>query len=399
MKQRLRSQKNYGNFSAVQIFAEGPGDVPDDDEAVRLVILSPTVTQSQNDEHSSAVALAGVILQQREAGPRTNRNLLVFVAAATNRLTELRVAARQFLAWKSINEEELDSEHQRKQAQTKEAEMSQQVDGLIEETFIHVLTPRQKRGEAEIIWDMTMARARGGIAERVSQKLETEEKLISQYSGIRVQMDLEKNKLWGQGAGAVDDRQAIMLEDLWKYYASLPYLPRLASADTLLKAINQGIANMSWAQETFGYASGYDEASDTWGEDAAGENIFPTLKGYVLHPDLVLEHFEKVKVERDGQDSSGGAITDPGGTDGQTVEEVSEYEAKKKRFYAKFNLDRVRGVKEVGEILEHIVSHLEEETELTLEISSEDLDGYSESVQRTVKENATTLKAEIADFE
>lgn len=64
-----------------------------------------------------------------------------------------------------------------------------------------------------------------------------------------------------------------------------------------------------------------------------------------------------------------------------------------------FNLDRVRGVKEMGEILEHIVSHLDEETELTLEIRSEDLDGYSESVQRTVKENATTLKAEIADFE
>ena len=399
VKRRLRIQKNFGSFSSVQIFAEGPGDVPDDDEAVRLVILSPRVTHSRNDEFSTAVKLADEILKQREAGPRTHRNLLVFVAASTDRLSELHSVARQFLAWKSINEEELDSEHQRKQAQTKEAEMSQQVDSLIEETFIHVLTPRQKAGEAEIIWDMTVARARGEIAERVSKKLESEEKLISQYSGIRVRMDLEKFKLWGQSNGTTDNRQAILLGDLWKYYASLPYLPRLASANTLLGAINQGAASMSWAQETFGYASGYDVSSDTWVEVAAGENISATLRGYVLHSDLVSEYLEKIKVEQEGQGNGDGEKTNSEDTHGETVEGVVEDVAHEKRFYAKFNLDRVRGVKEVGDILENIVHHLDGETELTLEIESKNPAGYSDDVQRTVKENAATLKAEIADFE
>jgi len=87
---RLRWQQDRGSFSAVQVFAEGPGDVPDDSDGVRLVILAPSVTHSGNDLNSSAVGLAGEIFKQREAGPRVNQNMMVFVAAAANRLVELR---------------------------------------------------------------------------------------------------------------------------------------------------------------------------------------------------------------------------------------------------------------------------------------------------------------------
>ena len=55
---------------------------------VRLVVLAPRATHSAGDKNSPAVALAGRILAQREAGPRLNRNMLVFAAAAANRLGE-----------------------------------------------------------------------------------------------------------------------------------------------------------------------------------------------------------------------------------------------------------------------------------------------------------------------
>ena len=90
------------NFTAIQVFAEGPGDVPDDDDGVRLVVLAPSVTHSANDDNSPVVLLAEQILAQRDSGPRLNKNLLVFVAAAANRLAELRAAARSHLAWQSI---------------------------------------------------------------------------------------------------------------------------------------------------------------------------------------------------------------------------------------------------------------------------------------------------------
>ena len=94
VKARIATQTNRGNFSAIQIFAEGPGDVPDDDDGARLVLLAPDATHSANDENSPAINLATEILSQRDGGPRLNRNLLVFTAAAANRLTELRAAGR-----------------------------------------------------------------------------------------------------------------------------------------------------------------------------------------------------------------------------------------------------------------------------------------------------------------
>ncbi len=97
-------QRDRASFHALQIFAEGPGDVPDNDDGVRLVVLSPNVTHSLGDNNSSALKLAEKIIAQRDAGPRVNRNLLVFVAAQVSRLGELRDAARSQLAWGSIIE-------------------------------------------------------------------------------------------------------------------------------------------------------------------------------------------------------------------------------------------------------------------------------------------------------
>ena len=144
VKRRIADQPDRGSFTAIQVFAEGPGDVPDDDEGVRLVVLAPGATHSSNDDNSPAVALAEKILAQRDGGPRLNRNLLVFTAAAANRLSELRAATRLNLAWSSVVEDHqgLDlTAHQKKQAESKVKETSQQIDSLIAETFTQVLTP------------------------------------------------------------------------------------------------------------------------------------------------------------------------------------------------------------------------------------------------------------------
>ena len=58
MKRRLGRQRDRGNFAAVQVFAEGPGDVPDNDDGVRQVVLAPGATHSAGDKNSPAVALA-----------------------------------------------------------------------------------------------------------------------------------------------------------------------------------------------------------------------------------------------------------------------------------------------------------------------------------------------------
>lgn len=69
-----------GGLVVVQVFVDGPGDVSDNDDGVRLVVLAPTVSHSNGDDRSTAIATAEKILNQRDTGPRLNRNLLVFVA-------------------------------------------------------------------------------------------------------------------------------------------------------------------------------------------------------------------------------------------------------------------------------------------------------------------------------
>ena len=58
VRRRIDAQRDRGSFAAVQVFAEGPGDVPDNDDGVRLVVLEPDATHSPNDANSPAVALA-----------------------------------------------------------------------------------------------------------------------------------------------------------------------------------------------------------------------------------------------------------------------------------------------------------------------------------------------------
>ena len=387
---RLRNQRERGDFAAVQVFAEGPGDVPDDDDGVRLVVLTPDATHSANDEHSLAAALAQSILDQRHGGPRLNRNLLVFAAATANRLSELRAAARLYLAWQSIvNEHEaLDlTPHQRGQAESKVKEISQQVDSLIAEAFTLVLSPKQEAGTSEIEWQTTRVGTRGDIGARVSKKLATEEKLIASYSGVRVRMDVDRRGLWS-------DDGDVAVAKLREVYARYPHMPRLSSPSVLDSAISTGTASTDWAQETFAYAEAHD--GSTWVGVQTAQHVNPTSSGRLVHPDRLPKPEEpKARDEAlyDAQPIAAQAGVSQAGFQGSAPSSGPT------QFYAQFELDPVRCIKQLGEIADHISSHLGPEIELVLEVRAANPDGFKESTQRTVSENASNLGAAASEFE
>jgi len=392
VKKRISAQTDRGDFTAIQVFAEGPGDVPDDDEGVRLVVLAPDVTHSANDTHSTAVDRANEILAQRDGGPRLNRNLLVFTAAAANRLNELRAAARSYLAWRSIvrDHEALSlTPHQKRQAESKETETSQQVDSLIAETYTLVLTPSQEPGTSTVSWPTTKATAPGDIGARISKRLATEEKLIANYGGVRVKMDVDRYDLWS-------DRGDIGVGDLWATYARFPHMPRLASPATLDGAVSDGTANLNWERETFAYAEAHD--GTTWVGVRTGEHVTPIPGGLLLHPDHVpaAEPEDEAVAEgggADGGDAPGTADGALGGGDQAGAGSAAT------QFYALFKLDPVRGIKELGEVLEHVTARLGPDIDLSLEVRSSNPDGYDDATQRIVSENARNLGAQSQEFE
>lgn len=386
-------------FSAVQVFAAGPGDVPDDDDGVRLVVLNPDATHQANDPNSPAIELAGRILAQRDSGPRLNRNLLVFVASASVRLRELRDAARSYLAWTSIvsDHEKLDlTPHQRQQAESKVAETSKQVDSLIEETFTLVLTPHQAPGTADVDWQTTRANASGPLAERVAKKLATEEKVISAYGGVRVRMDIDRAGLW-------TDRGDVSVRDLWNTYARYPHQPRLVSIATLHAAIGDGTNNIAWEQETFGYAEAHN--GTTWVGVRTQQDVDPAPSGFLLRPDVVPVPAEV------GRGSGGGGGGDGGGGGERTTgsdpppTEVSRDGSRQEgtgaasTFYACFELDPVRAVRSLGDIIDNVVARLGPDVTFELEVRATNSGGYDDTVRRIVSENARSLGAKSAEFD
>jgi predicted AAA+ superfamily ATPase len=385
-------RQSRGVFEAMQVFAEGPGDVPDDDAGVRLVVLTPNVTHSANDANSSAVELAGTILGQREGGPRLNRNLVVFVAAAANRLAELRGQARAHLAWKSIvaDHEALQlTPAQRKQAEEKVSETSKAVDSLTGETFTLVITPQQAPGTDEITWQTTKASPTGPLPERVAKKLATEEKLIETYGGVRVKMDIDRYELWS-------DRGDITVRDLWSFYARYPYLPRLSSAATLHQAISNGTNSTAWPTETFGYAEAHD--GTTWVGVKVGQMVSPAPSGFVLRPDVVPLEDDDISQPDSDAEPDGEVAAGPAGRPGPTPP-IDGGGPKVTSFYALFDLDRLRGAAQVADVLEHIAAHLGDDITLTLELRAQKVTGYDDATRRTVKENATNLHAKAAEFD
>ena len=389
MRRRIDAQRDRGSFAAVQVFAEGPGDVPDNDDGVRLVVLEPDATHSPNDANSPAVALAGKILAQRDAGPRLNRNLVVFVAAAANRLAELRAAARLYLAWKSIvaDQESMNlTPHQLRQAESKLQETSKQVDSLIGETFTLTLTPSQSPGTSDIDWQTTRATPAGDLASRVSQKLVSEEKLIATYSGVRIRMDLDRRGLW-------TDRGDTAVHKLWETYARFPHMPRLASRDVLYDAIATRASTITWQEDTFAYAEAHD--GDRWVGLHTDDAVLPAPSGLLIHPD-------RVPQAPDVPQSPPGEPTDgpdgPGPTTCPPIDPPEPASSGPTQFYAQFVLDPVRCIKQLADIADNVSSKLGPDIELVLEIRAKS-QGFDESTRRTVSENANSLGAQSSEFE
>ena len=86
-----------GQFARVHAAPRSGADVPDED-SVALVLLGPEVSHSSRSDDSRARQAARDLLDTRGAGPRRNRNMLVFLAAEPARLEELRAGVRGWLA-------------------------------------------------------------------------------------------------------------------------------------------------------------------------------------------------------------------------------------------------------------------------------------------------------------
>lgn len=413
---RLREQaRTRGDFAGVHSCPVSAGEVPDDPEA-RLVILGPEYPHVGKASDTPARKQAAAILDQRGTGssPRESRNMLVFLAADRTRLSDLDQAVRQYLAWKSIASDavalNLDA-FQSNQARTKSEQADDTVTQRIPETYVWLLVPGQGKRDpnAPIDWQEIRLQGQSALAVRVSKKLGSEELLITEFAGTRLRLELDRIPLWRGEEVSVKQ----LAEDFAKYL----YLPRFKDSEVLVDSIRDGLKLVTWQQDSFAYADGWDAEKKRYRGLRAGQlaNVAIDGQSVLVKPDVATAQFAAeaqaaalapatAGVPGVPADTPAGAKRPAGGAAGPgPAVEPPPAASQPHRFHGSVGLDPARLGRDAGKIAEEVLQHLSllpgAKVEVTLEISAEAPGGVPDNVVRTVTANCRTLRFRAHGFE
>ena len=404
LEKRLRADLGKtGEFSRVHALPHSGQDVPDDFDT-RLVVLRVDHPYSKEAGNPAETA-AKAILETRGNTPRIYRNTLIFLAVDKSRLQDLDEAVRRYLAWESVLDERDTlnlSPHQVKQAETQKSAAQSAVTARLPEAYQWLLAPAQKDVSAPIHWEAARLSGGDALAIRASKKLKNDELLITGFAASRLRMELDRVPLWR--GNHVPIKQ--LVEDFARYL----YLPRLADPHVLLEAIRNGVALLTWEQDGFAYADGYDEQGKRYRGLRAGKQVAipdPDAPGLLVKPDVARIQLdaESVAAVGAGTAAAGGAsISSPNATSGTApVRSAPSELLRPRRFHGTVTLDPTRAGRDASRVADEVIAHLVgligANVTVTLEIEAEIPSGAPDNVVRTVTENSRTLKFTSQGFE
>jgi predicted AAA+ superfamily ATPase len=393
LDKRLRTDlRKMGDFKRVHPMPGTSADVPDDLDA-RLVVLGIDHPYSKEPD-SAAESAAKAIFETRGTSPRLYRNTLVFLAADKTRLQDLDEAARKFLAWVSILNEQktLDlSPHQVAQAETQKTAADGAVTARLPETYQWLLVPSQANPQAPVTWQTIRVSGQDSLAERASKKLRSDELLIGTFAASRLRMEMDRVPLWR--GNHVPIRQ--LVEDFGRYL----YLPRLQTSTVLLNAIRAGLALLTWEHDAFAYAESYDESAGRYRGLRPGAQISIATDdaGLLVLPEVARHQIdqEAAPIAPVGADIGNTPSPLPGPTPPPRPSGLAP-QSKPKRYHGTVTLDSARAGRDAGRIADEVITHLVglvgSTVRVTLEIEAEIPAGAPDNVVRTVTENSRTLK-------
>lgn len=404
LEQRLRKNLELkGEFGRIHPMPHSGQDVPDDLDA-RLVVLGIDYAYSKETNNAAELA-AKAILESRGSTPRLYRNTLVFLAADKTRLQDLDEAARKYLAWESIvaEKDQLDlSPFQVKQAETQKTAADSAVTARLPETYQWLLVPVQATPQAPLTWEVLRLTGTDALAVRASKKLRSDELLLPSFAPTRLKMELDRVPLWRGDHVAVKQ----LVEDFARYL----YLPRLKHPTVLLDAITDGVALLTWEQDTFAFADDYDESASRYQGLRGGQRAIlhdADSHGLVVKAEVARKQLD-AEIPAPPSGGTGTENTDTGtgpaeSGDGQTGSLPPPGQSQPKRFHGSVTLDTTRVGRDAGRIAEEVIAHLEglvgAEVTVTLEIQANIPSGTPDNVVRAVTENCRTLKFSDHGFE
>jgi predicted AAA+ superfamily ATPase len=404
LEQRLRKDLvRTGDFPRIHPMPASGADVPDDLDA-RLVVLGVAHPYSKQGDSAAELA-ARAIFERRGNTPRLYRNTLVFLAADRTRLQELDEAARKVLAWDSILAEKLQlnlTPYQVTQAETQRSSADSVVTARLPETYQWLLAPGQSTPQSPITWEALRLSGHDALAVRASRKLRSDELYLTSFASTRLRMELDRVPLWR--GDHVEVKQ--LVEDFARYL----YLPRLKDSGVLLDAMRDGVKLMTWQQDSFAFAEGFDEALGRYQGLRAGELLMLAdahAPGLLVKPEVAAKQLDAERaalpVERPLEEPAVEPGTSPSPTRLPSSGDSPAAVAKARRFHGAVTLDPARVGRDASRIAEEVIAHLSglvgATVTVTLEVAAAIPAGVPDHVVRTVTENSRTLKFTSQGFE
>jgi uncharacterized protein len=395
IRTRLRNeQADRGPFVRVHIAPRTAAEVADEEE-VALVILGPDAPHTTRSEQSPALSAAEMLLNDRGTGPRQHRNMVVFLAADQTRIAELEEAVRQYLAWKSIEDDlptlTIDS-FQERQVRTKVGEAKETVAVRLPEAYQWLLVPEQPDLNGAVSWRSTRLSGTNGLVPRAGRKLTGEDLLLTKMSGTYLRLQLDRvPAIWENGE--------VSLRQLWSYFTGYLYMPRLRNSAVLIDAIADG-AGLMW-HENFAYASGKEAGGRYLGLTVGRQaDVVMDAHSLIVRPDIAEAQLERDRVEAEHE--TGKEPEPVAGGDGGVLAEPPAKVAR--RFYGSIQLDPSRPTPQFSQVAEEVISRLAGLADVDVKVrvdieATSNGEGFSDATVRTVTENAKTLKFSNAGFE
>ena len=382
-----------GHFDAVQVAPGSSADVPDEAGGVRAIVLG--IAHSHNGrDGSGAMTAAKDILMQRGSTPRVYRNVLVFLAAETRQLDNLKEAMRSALAWDGIvrETERLNlTQSDSALAKAKLAEANETVRTRLKEAWCYLLYPRQDGAEADVSWITGKVPAQDGLLGRASKRLVDEEGLLPDLGPARLDRELQRY-IW-------KGKEHLSLKDLREYLNRYTYLPRLKDRSVLVRTVASAIGGMR--PGPFAYAESWDEAAGTYQglaiDNAASVRVVIDNGSLIVRPDVAEAHrpAPRVSAADPGGGSPSSDSTKTSEVDARVNDGGQQTETKPTRFIGTVMISSERPARDIHRIVEAVVEQLTtlpgSEVTLKLEIDAEVPSGLDRAKVRTLIENANTL--------
>lgn len=411
IKDQLQRLLSNGCFDGIHIFTRSD-DIPDD-YSLRLVILPPDAYYLRS---GGSFAVGGTpnsdgakkILTNRGEQPRLKQNRLIFLAADGDVIGRLKDQVLTLLAWDSILKDiqmlklNLDV-YQTRQAKAGKDDAEKAVKHLIRDTYRWLLIPDQGNAPGDRFEALSINAAAQNLTAEVEKVLKENEHLITGWAPIHLS-NLLKKWFWKDGT------HHMKAQDVWHSMCCYLYMPRLSSNSVFQAAISAGASS----QEFFGFAYGYD--NDQYIGFTFGNSTAPIYDSSLLliDPGIAAEHKQKT-AEGDtlvgkGDGSTPGAGTGGQGTPGSQggpgtgVTTPPPTQPKTRlHYYGRKELDATRAKTDFATIIDEIVMHLIKKpavsASIQIEIKADNLEGFDEATQRTIKENSNTLKFDLSEFE